>query len=106
MESEKSKIWSEFCRNPCEDTFRPLYESTKAVAYTISYSILRNKEDAADALQSAYCRLLALSSDTDAATSVADADSLVRRLAAREADNLRRPAESDAEAQRANQPQG
>ncbi len=56
-------LWEAFRSDPSEEPFRPLYEETKALVYTICRRILRNPEDATDAFQSAYCRLLAFAQD-------------------------------------------
>lgn len=80
--------WEAFLARPCEKTFRPLYEESKALVYTICLRILRNEADAADAFQTTYCRVLSLARDTGAPERSGEPVPLVSRLAAREADAL------------------
>lgn len=63
MSNNLKQIWEAFCASPGEETFHPLYEHTRALMYTICYRVLRNDEDARDAFQSTYCRLLALAKE-------------------------------------------
>lgn len=80
--------WEAFCRNPVEATFEPIYESSKALVWTICVRILRDPEDAADAMQSTYCRLLRLAQIQPEAAA-ADLQQAIYRLAVREANRLR-----------------
>lgn len=59
MENRDRKILEAFRDNPSEATFRPVYEATKDLVYTICYRALRSEDDAGDALQGVYGRLLA-----------------------------------------------
>ena len=78
----------EFLRNPNEETFGPLYESTAPLVFTICRRILRRQEDAQDAFQATYTRLLALAREGGKDAEL-DPSRLLSRLAAREADALR-----------------
>ena len=51
---EEQNTWAAFQARPCEKTFRPIYDKTEALVYTLCYRILNNEEDARDAFQSAY----------------------------------------------------
>ncbi|MCX7015863.1 MAG: sigma-70 family RNA polymerase sigma factor [Candidatus Sumerlaeota bacterium] len=86
----RPQTWEAFRAYPAEETFRPLYEESKALIYTICRRILRNDEDAADAFQAAYCRLMALARDPNEARAIDDAGAVLRRFAIREADSLRK----------------
>jgi RNA polymerase sigma factor (sigma-70 family) len=83
------KLLTEFRENPSDETFRPLYESTKDLVYTICYRILRNQEDAVDAFQATYCRVVASAGERGRRKADADAPATVHRLAVREAQSLR-----------------
>jgi len=78
----------EFLRNPNEKTFGPVYESTAPLVFTICRRILGRQEDAQDAFQSTYTRLLALAREGGKDAEL-DPSRLLSRLAAREADALR-----------------
>ncbi|MBN1886259.1 MAG: sigma-70 family RNA polymerase sigma factor, partial [Candidatus Krumholzibacteriota bacterium] len=83
------ETWSAFCEDPTETTFERLYEESSALVYTMALRILGDEEDARDAFQSTYCRLLLLARQTRESRQVEDAAALVCRLAVREADALR-----------------
>jgi DNA-directed RNA polymerase specialized sigma24 family protein len=86
----QQELWNAFRSQPSEATFRPLYESTRALVYTLCQRILRHEEDAQDAFQAVYCRLLELARDGEKARAAAPVENIVYRLAVREADNLRK----------------
>ena len=54
MADVQQKLWNAFRRQPSEATFRPLYESTRALVYTLCQRILRHEEDARDATAATY----------------------------------------------------
>ena len=83
-------VWDDFCKNPEEENFQPLFEATKGLVYTICFRILRDRDDAQDAFQSTYCRLLAVAEDRARTSNLDDWEDLVCRLAVRESDNLRK----------------
>ncbi len=85
MKPPDRSIWDEFCKNPAQGNFEPLFEATKGLVYTICVRILRDREDAQDAFQSTYCRLLA---EVDDLAKIDDWEDVVCRLAVREANNL------------------
>jgi len=89
MASRFAEAWELFQARPGEESFEPLYETTKALVYTICYRILRNREDAGDALQNTFARLLVLARDPSSQESMPDVQSVIRRLAVLEADSLR-----------------
>src|SRR5436309_6882331 len=72
-----------------EADFQSLYEKTKSLVWTLSCRVLGNEQDACDAFQSAYLRLLVeirvggLSDEN-----YADDNQILYRLAVREARNL------------------
>jgi len=49
-----------FFDQPTEETFGAVYQATKRLVWTLCLRILRDRTDASDAFQSAYCRLLAM----------------------------------------------
>jgi RNA polymerase sigma-70 factor (ECF subfamily) len=85
-----TESWKAFTREPTEATFGPLYESTKRLVWTLCARLLRNHDDASDAFQSAYCRILALARDPVLSGQVEDVSGTLCRLAIREADALRK----------------
>ena len=89
---DKMKIsldnWKRLRDNVSEENFRPIYEASKALVYTICIRILRTREDAADAFQSTYARLIALAGNPEESAKLSDVDDTIRILAVREASNL------------------
>ncbi len=83
------RLLDAFYREPTDATFLPLYEHTKDLVYTLCRRILASEEDATDALQATYCRLLAAARRGASETGLDDARATVYRLAVREAQNLR-----------------
>ncbi len=83
-------LWETFCLDPTEAEFGPLYDASRGLVYAICLRILKNEEDAADAFQSTYARLIAHARDFDRASEVEDFPALVRLYAVREADALRK----------------
>ena len=67
-----------------------IYDLTKATTYTICLRILRREDDALDAFQAAYCRLVRLAGSGDDASRVEDCAESLYRFAVREAGNLRK----------------
>jgi RNA polymerase sigma factor (sigma-70 family) len=84
------RLWQAFVLELDEETFRPLYEATKGLTYTLCLRLLRHAEDASDAFQATYCQLLAVARDPALAREVDDVTTLLYLLARREADNLRK----------------
>lgn len=90
MSQTIEELWHAFCRQPDEAAFAPIYRHTRALVWTLCCRILGNPEDARDAFQATYCRLLAeiqaggLKGDASPTT-----PQLIYRLAVREAHNLR-----------------
>lgn len=82
--------WEAFLREPLEETFAPVYEETRALVWTICLRMLRSEEDAADALQGAYARLLVWARDPVDPPASAGPERVMRRLAVLEADRLRK----------------
>jgi len=89
MSSGTQERWEAFCQKRAEETFEPVYDRVKGLVYTICHAILNNREDALDAFQSAFCRLIAgvRSGELSGSDSI---ERVARRLAALEAHNLRR----------------
>jgi RNA polymerase sigma-70 factor (ECF subfamily) len=82
--------WKAFAREPTEAAFGPLYEATKRLVWTLCARLLPNHEDASDAFQSAYSRILALARDPALSREVEDVSGTLCRIAIREADALRK----------------
>lgn len=89
MSSVTPEQWADFCREPNETTFAPIYAATRALVYTICYRLLRNEDDALDALQSAYARLITTARDPKTALRVSQPETLAGQLAWREAAALK-----------------
>jgi RNA polymerase sigma-70 factor (ECF subfamily) len=83
-------LWRGFVRAPSEDSFRPFYEATKGLVWTIALRVVREPTEASDAFQGAYARLLEFSRDTTASEAIEDVGALVARLSVREADRMKK----------------
>lgn len=84
-----SDNWDRFLRAPDDAAFRAVYDECKALAWTVCRRMLRRDEDAQDAFQSAWARLV----DDARAGRIgreAAAREVVCRAAGREADALRK----------------
>lgn len=90
MNRVTKSTWRTFCNNPSESGFKALYQRTSGLVYTVCMRILCNEEDARDAFQGTYCRLVELARDAERAGKINDVGGLVCRLAVREADALRK----------------
>ncbi len=89
------ETWRAYCIDSSEAGFTPFYEATHRLVWTICYRLTRNDEDASDALQAAYCRLLSIPApEAHLALSQDSTDSnmemVVKSIAVREADALRK----------------
>lgn len=84
--NDEQILWRDYLASPGEATFTPLYERTKGLVWTLCVRILGNPEDARDAFQSTYCRLVA---ELRAGTLAALPASALYRLTIREAQNLK-----------------
>ena len=80
--------WIPFLASPSETTFAPLFESSREQIYSICALILKNHDDAADAFQATYSRLILLAQGNDPSLANFAPENLLRRLAVREAHNL------------------
>jgi RNA polymerase sigma-70 factor (ECF subfamily) len=89
MEYQPHRHWEAFVKKPGEATFEPFYESTKRLVFTICMRILRDPEDAADAMQMTYARLLAEARAAGPGAEAPDPRRWLYRLTLREAQNLR-----------------
>lgn len=83
-------FWASFCENPREETFLPFYERSKGIVYTLCRRVLCDEDDAQDAFQGVYDRLLAVAVCPEERRKVEDVEAFVRRLAVCEADRLRK----------------
>ncbi len=90
MSSDDQEIWKAFLRHPAEETFAPVYERTKNLVYTICFQTLRTEEDASDAFQRVYERLLAWVRDPRAEDRETNMLWAVRRFAWLESERLRK----------------
>jgi len=81
--------WQRFFDNPCEATFRALYEQTHALVWTLCRRILKNPDDTQDAFQAVYCRLLKMAREGRGDELSGAPGEGVYRLAVRESNNLR-----------------
>jgi len=75
---------------PSEATFAPVFEQTRRLVFTICRRLLRNEEDAFDAFQGTYCRLLEAVRAGRTREPDLDPAGYVGRLAYREADRLKK----------------
>ncbi len=82
--------WVAFAAGRNEESFVPFFEATSGLVYTIARRRLAHEEEARDAVQSTYARLLAIASKAEEVGLVVDAANLVLRLAMREADAARK----------------
>lgn len=87
--SDPHDAWEAFLRRPGEETFRPLYECTKRLVWTLCVRHLRDEADASEEFQSTYCRVLELARAGEAVPGT-DLAAALSRLAIREADSLRK----------------
>ncbi len=81
-------LWTAFCQNPDEQTFAPLYEATKRLVFSICQRLLKNSDDAHDAFQGTYARLLVLAQSGAEAEAISDLPATVARLAVHESNML------------------
>lgn len=70
MKKLDDKLWTRFLDKPGEESFQPIYDGTKNLVYTVCWRLLGDREEAADALQGTYARLLALVQDRSGAAAV------------------------------------
>lgn len=82
--------WKRFAQSRDEDSFAYLFERSRGLVYSICYRILRDEEDAIDAMQAAYARLLASVADEGGEPIAQPILQEIQILAVREADNLRK----------------
>lgn len=86
--------WRQFREDPREETFAPFYEASKRLVYTVCRRVLRDEDDALDAFQGVYDRLLAAAkAPRESASGVVvddDVEAFVLRMAVREADRVRK----------------
>jgi RNA polymerase sigma-70 factor (ECF subfamily) len=80
----------EFAARPSEETFRPIYEESRRLVWTLCRRLLRDPADASDAFQSTYCRLLAAAREGRGPSEGEDSLRLLCRAAIREADRIRK----------------
>lgn len=90
MHKLDEKLWKEFLENPGEDSFVPIFEGTRNLVYTVCHRLLGGPEEAADALQGTYARLLVLVANPREVARVTDWEAHLCRLARLEADRLRK----------------
>jgi RNA polymerase sigma-70 factor (ECF subfamily) len=88
--------WEAFRQKADEHSFRAIYDKTSALVFTICLRKLKNEEDALDAFQATYTRLLAITQNPAAEAGSQsppdpdlDINREIRRLALSEADRLR-----------------
>jgi RNA polymerase sigma-70 factor (ECF subfamily) len=90
MKRDIQDAWQTFAAGQDQAAFAPLFEATRALVYTICMRISLDEEDAAEAFQATYARLLAMAKNDQERPAVTDAGVLIQRLAVREADALRK----------------
>lgn len=78
-----------FIETPSEATFAPVFEEQRNLVYRICLKLLRSPEDAEEAFQATWARLLFVARNP-AHRPVTNAEDLVARLAVLEADALRK----------------
>src|SRR5688572_16165521 len=90
MPHELREPWSAFLANPDQGNFQLVFDSTRALVWTLCYRVLLNEEDARDAFQAAYARLFSeIKNRTPEESREANPNQFLYRLAVREAGNLR-----------------
>ena len=57
---ELERAWGGFRADPGEESFSALYKISKSLVYTICSRLLGNEDDALDAFQATYARLVAM----------------------------------------------
>src|SRR5262245_29470910 len=91
MPGDLNQSWTAFLARPDQPHFAPVYDATKALVWTLCIRVLGNEEDARDAFQSAYTRLLAeIKSRGAALPEHLPPGPFLYRLALNEANNLRK----------------
>jgi len=85
----QQNLWKKFRQSPDAKNFEPVYEQTHRQVWTLCFRVLRNDDDALDALQETYARLLALAKDSTQNSDDLDLMRTVCRLAVMESNNLR-----------------
>ncbi|MCC5874787.1 MAG: sigma-70 family RNA polymerase sigma factor, partial [Candidatus Sumerlaeia bacterium] len=89
MRQDLESNLAEFLAQPSEENFSRLFESTSPMVYTICLRLLRSEEDAADAMQATYERLVRTVRSGEHIPEGIDGSGWVALMARREADNLR-----------------
>ncbi len=89
MTPNDTSRWRELCKELNQPAFEEIFEETKNLVYTICFRKLKNTEDARDAFQQTYTRFLFLVKDSTPESGIEDIEGLIKKIAAREADNLR-----------------
>lgn len=84
--------WAAFCNSPTAERFSPLYEQSKRLVWSLCRRILGDEEDALDAFQGVYARLLAEARERGRALATLGEEAtsrLIYQNAVREANRLR-----------------
>ena len=89
MNGIRTDDWEAFRREASDEAFAPIFRGSKSLVYTICFRVLRNREDALDAFQATYARLLGLVRSAGQCRAVADASLYIGGLAFKEAGNFR-----------------
>jgi RNA polymerase sigma factor (sigma-70 family) len=89
MNVEETKLWKKLGEDSGQEAFAQIYARTHQHVWALCLRKLRNEEEAMDALQGTYCRLLALAREESSGGDGVDLDVIVKRLAVLEADRLR-----------------
>lgn len=84
------EAWRAFAHDPDEAAFAPIYEATRGIAMAVCRRVLRDEEDALDAFQATYARLLLEARDRPKELASATGAGPVPRLAGLEANALRK----------------
>ena len=87
LQAKLRGAWVAFCRQPGDATFAEMFEASKGLVFSICTRMLRDNEDASDALQLVYCHLLETARFDPAAESL-DIEELSRTLAERESKTI------------------
>lgn len=90
MGDDVQEAWEGLAARGDEGAFEVFFARSRGIVYTIARRMSLGEEDAGEAFQNAYTRLLALARDADARLHAGSARMLVQRVAAREADALRK----------------
>ncbi len=90
MNNSIDEAWERFLEEPEEQSFQPVFEKSHEIVWSICIRILRSPEEAEDAYQRVWARLLAASREQRVHLQKAGMVETMRKLSILEADRLRK----------------